>query len=182
MTVDWHTHIVHSPARYAQEEAESLQALLHVANVCESEHVRTRFVKFWLEVAPLLLHLTQSDLGRDGSPDEEMILMDWDTLMNVLVKYDAKGYTCKIHCAGEGRVRRALDVLEKVREENADGPNQEVAHYNAVHEGNCCAPIHEERIAKVGSMTALASNNSESRQRCLRQFPTPPRSSSSRIF
>ncbi|KAF4543337.1 uncharacterized protein LTHEOB_36 [Lasiodiplodia theobromae] len=134
MTVDLHTHIVHSPARYAQEEAEGLQALLHVADVFESECVRTRFVKFWLDGAPLPPHLTQSDLREDGRPDEAMILVDWDTLLGALVKYDAKGYTCKIHCAGEGSVRRALDAIEKVRERNADGPSHEVAHCNAVHE------------------------------------------------
>lgn len=136
MTVDLHTHIVHSPARYAQEESESLQALLQVADVFESEHVKPRFVKFWLDGAPLPPHLTQSNLGEDGRPDESMILVDWDTLLGALIKYDAKGYTCKIHCAGEGSVRRALDAIESVRKQNLNGPSHEVAHCNAVHEGN----------------------------------------------
>lgn len=137
MTVDIHTHIVHSPARYAQEDAETLQALLQVADVFESEHVKPKFVKFWLDGAPLPPNLTQCDIGEDGKPDESMILVDWDTLLGALIKYDAKGYTCKIHCAGEGSVRRALDAIEKVRQRSSSGPSHEVAHCNAIHKGIC---------------------------------------------
>ncbi|GME31354.1 uncharacterized protein LTHEOB_36 [Neofusicoccum parvum] len=133
MTVDIHTHIVHSPARYAQEDAETLQALLQVADVFESEHVKPKFVKFWLDGAPLPPNLTQCDIGEDGKPDESMILVDWDTLLGALIKYDTKGYTCKIHCAGEGSVRRALDAIEKVRQRSSSGPSHEVAHCNAIH-------------------------------------------------
>ncbi|KAH7184469.1 amidohydrolase family-domain-containing protein [Fusarium oxysporum] len=47
--------------------------------------------------------------------------------------YDAKGYTCKVHAAGEGSARLALDILEQVRALNPNGPRHEVAHCNSVH-------------------------------------------------
>ncbi|KAH8896453.1 hypothetical protein GQ53DRAFT_714130 [Thozetella sp. PMI_491] len=48
--------------------------------------------------------------------------------------YDSRGMTCKIHATGQGSVRMALDVLEKVRALNEKGPRHEIAHCNSVHD------------------------------------------------
>ncbi|KAF4339531.1 hypothetical protein FBEOM_6557 [Fusarium beomiforme] len=126
-------HIVHAPETFAAEKAESLHRLIDNADAFSSEHVDARFVKFWIDGAPIPPHFTQCDIGNDGLPNEERLLLTFDELLSALTKHDAKGMTCKIHCAGEGSVRRALDVLEQVRLRNPSGPVHELAYCNAIH-------------------------------------------------
>ncbi|KAH6881730.1 hypothetical protein BKA58DRAFT_407147 [Alternaria rosae] len=52
--------------------------------------------------------------------------------------------TCKIHAAGEGSVRLALNAYEAVRKNNPNGSKHELAHCNAVH------PDDIPRIACLG--------------------------------
>ncbi|KAG4273633.1 hypothetical protein FPRO04_09500 [Fusarium proliferatum] len=98
------------------------------------QHVDARFVKFWMDGVPIPPHFTQCDIGPDGHPNEESLLLTFEELLEALTKHDAKGLTCKIHCAGDGSARRALDVLERVRQSNPSGPVHELAHCNAIHQ------------------------------------------------
>ncbi|KAF5564676.1 hypothetical protein FNAPI_2040 [Fusarium napiforme] len=120
-------HIVHAPESFSQEKAESLHRLIDNAEDFCSQHVDARFVKFWMDGAPIPPHFTQCDIGPDGHPNEDKLLR-FEELLEALIKHDAKGFTCKIHCAGDGSVRRALDVLERVRQSNPSGPVHELAH------------------------------------------------------
>ena len=46
-----------------------------------------------------------------------------------MVRFDAAGLTVKVHCGGEGAVRRALDAVGYARRVNGpDGPRHELAH------------------------------------------------------
>ncbi|KAL2785904.1 amidohydrolase 3 [Aspergillus keveii] len=126
-------HIVHAPETFAAESQESLHQLIDIADTFRSEHVDSRFVKFWMDGAPIPPHFTHCDLGPDGVPDEKKLLIRFDALLSALTQHDARGMTCKIHCAGEGSARRALDALEIVRQLNPAGPRHELAHCNAIH-------------------------------------------------
>jgi predicted amidohydrolase YtcJ len=128
-------HIVHAPETFAAESQESLHQLIDIADTFRSEHVDSRFVKFWMDGAPIPPHFTHCDLGPDGVPDEKKLLIRFDALLSALTQHDARGMTCKIHCAGEGSARRALDALEIVRQLNPAGPRHELAHCNAIHRG-----------------------------------------------
>ncbi|KAE8148729.1 amidohydrolase 3 [Aspergillus avenaceus] len=114
------THIVHAPETFAEESQESLHWLIDVAHTFHSEHVDTRFVRFWMDGAPTPPHFTHSGLDQDGCPDERHLLIDADILFTALSQHDSRGLTCKIHCAGEGN--------------NPEGPRHELAHCNAIHE------------------------------------------------
>ncbi|KAI4651028.1 hypothetical protein J4E93_003387 [Alternaria ventricosa] len=124
-----HTHIVAAPEK-AHEREESLAALLNVAEAFESKHVHTSFVKFFLDGAPLPPQSTQCDLNDHGAPDAKHLLLSYDKLLEQLLKYDARSMTCKIHAAGEGSLRLALDAYEAVRKNNPNGPKHELAHYD----------------------------------------------------
>ena len=134
LNMDIFTHIVHSPETFAAESPESLHRLIDAAENFRSKHVDTRFVKFWLDGAPTPPNFTHCSLQPDG-PDQSQLLIDFDTFLSALTKYDMKGMTCKVHCAGAGSVRRALDTLEIVRQANPTGPRHELAHCQTVHEG-----------------------------------------------
>ncbi|SMQ51213.1 unnamed protein product [Zymoseptoria tritici ST99CH_3D7] len=133
LPLDINTHIVCAPGASTGEREGSLRALLDVADAFESKHVHTGFVKFWLDGAPMPPHPTHCGLTDEGKPDAERVLVEYEKLVDHIVRYDARGMTCKIHVAGEGSVRLALDAYEAVRKQNPNGPKHELAHCNAVH-------------------------------------------------
>lgn len=99
-----------------------------------TEHLDPRFVKIWLDGAPLPPHMTQADLDDDGGIDRSNILVDPEQLAEVVGQFDAAGLGVKIHCAGEGSVRAAFDAFQAVRAANGpDGPRHEVAHCTYIH-------------------------------------------------
>ncbi|EXL70807.1 hypothetical protein FOPG_13427 [Fusarium oxysporum f. sp. conglutinans race 2 54008] len=104
---DIYTHIVSAPGSAVGESEDSLAAQISIDEGFRTKHIHPHFIKFIL----------------DGQ----------DTLLERIKLYDAKGYTCKVHAAGEGSARLALDILEQVRALNPNGPRHEVAHCNSVH-------------------------------------------------
>lgn len=139
LNLDVNTHIVHAPTTFALETAETLHALLDAAEHFRSRHVNTNFVKFWMDGAPIPPHQTHCGLDHEGIPEESKLLIKRDVLLDAITKYDARGMTCKIHCAGNGSARRALDVIEEVRRRNGheNGARHELAHCNSIHKGDC---------------------------------------------
>lgn len=135
LNLDVYTHIVCAPETFAMEPRDSLAALLDVANGFRSKHVHTNFVKLWLDGAPLPPQFTQCNLDAQGRPEQKHMVIGWEFLEEAVTKYDARGMTCKLHVAGEGSARGALDVLERVRKKNPRGPRHELAHCSAIHEG-----------------------------------------------
>ncbi|MBY4274974.1 amidohydrolase [Rhodococcus fascians] len=99
-----------------------------------SNHVDTRFVKFWLDGSPIPPYWTQSCIHDDGTVDEENLLIPQDEMNAAMVRFDAAGLMVKVHCGGEGAIRRALDAVEHARSVNGpDGPRHELAHCCLVH-------------------------------------------------
>ncbi|UOT03270.1 amidohydrolase [Rhodococcus opacus] len=113
-----------------------------------SAHLDTGFIKIWLDGAPLPPHMTQADLDAHGGIDSDNILVEADQLTEVLRGFDAAGLSVKIHCAGEGSVRAALDAFESVRQINgANGPAHEIAH---------CTFIHDDDYKRFGQLNIVA--------------------------
>lgn len=113
-----------------------------------STHLDTGRIKIWLDGSPLPPHMTQADLDARGTVDEANILVADDELAEVLSRFDAAGLSVKIHCAGEGSVRAALDAFEAVRLSNgSDGPVHEIAH---------CPFIHDDDYARFGRLGVVA--------------------------
>ncbi|PHH86799.1 hypothetical protein CDD83_9736 [Cordyceps sp. RAO-2017] len=133
LRLDMHTHIVYAPEWIGEEPAPRLHALLDAASGLASRHVHTRFVKIMLDGVPLAPYFTQAGLTGDGLVDEDKICVD--DVVDAVVRYDARGMTCKIHCTGQGATRRALDAIETARKKNPGGPRHEIAHCSGVHEG-----------------------------------------------
>ncbi|MBG6120430.1 MULTISPECIES: amidohydrolase [unclassified Sphingobium] len=99
-----------------------------------SEHVRTNFVKCWLDGAPLPPFFTEAGLDPGtGNADASSLLIPEDELVQALAGFDRAGLSLKIHCAGEGSVRAALNAVERVRQQNGPGVTHEVAHTTFFH-------------------------------------------------
>jgi predicted amidohydrolase YtcJ len=99
-----------------------------------SEHIDTRFVKIFLDGVPtpartaaMLSAYVPDDHGRalDGGP----VHVGIDTLTTDLIELDRRGYTVKIHTAGDRSVRIALDAIEATREATGNSEKRhELAH------------------------------------------------------
>lgn len=178
LKMDVYAHIVYKPEQLAEESAKTLHQTLDNAASFQSKHLQTNFVKFMLDGAPLPPYYTHAGLTESGEIDESKIQID--DLAEAVARFDARGMTCKIHAAGFGSTRRALDVYEAVRKSNKDGPRHEIAHCNAVHDGKFVSFGHivlspERSIPKLidrrsplnpMQMIIHASSNSTSRPRC----------------
>ncbi|NKX53128.1 amidohydrolase [Arthrobacter mobilis] len=122
-------HLVWKEEGFGGASAAELDRLIEARDAWRSAHVDTGFIKIWLDGAPLPPHMTEAGLTADNAVEESKILIPSDELARALVKFDAEGLTVKIHCAGEGAIRTALDAIAYVREHNGpDGPSHEVAH------------------------------------------------------
>ncbi|MBA6058167.1 amidohydrolase [Pseudomonas juntendi] len=97
-------------------------------------HVDTRFVKCWLDGAPLPPHFTESRIDSENKVDLSKIVISEDDLTAALIRLDRDGLTLKMHCAGEGAARIALNAVERMREHNGNrGPLHEIAHAGFIH-------------------------------------------------
>ena len=100
----------------------------------ELPHVDTGYVKIFLDGVPtasrtalMLQHyLTDAD---HPEPTKGFLLVDPDTLRQDLIALDRAGFTVKLHTAGDGAVRVALDAIEAARKANGhSGLRHQLAH------------------------------------------------------
>lgn len=117
----------------------------------QSRHVDTNFVKCWLDGAPLGPHFTQADIIEGGRIDSRNILIPEEQLTEALIAFDRQGITLKIHCAGEGAARTALNAVAHTRAVNGpDGPLHEIAHAGFIH------PDDRARLASLGVIAEMS--------------------------
>ncbi len=108
--------------------------LISASEANASPNVHSRFAKFFLDGVPtmsrsavMLAPYTLNEQFPESTTGTLMIPVD--ILEADLVALDAAGFTVKIHTAGDGAVRLALDALENVRKRNGDsGLRHELAH------------------------------------------------------
>ncbi|WP_437022831.1 amidohydrolase [Streptomyces sp. enrichment culture] len=129
LTAHVSAHLVWREEGFGMADADELERRIAERDSYATPHVRTGFVKLWLDGVPLPPHHTHAGLRPDGTVDDSWLVIPADELQAALLRFDREGLTVKIHCAAEGAVRVALDAIEAVRKVNgADGPIHEVAH------------------------------------------------------
>ncbi|KAL2830131.1 amidohydrolase 3 [Aspergillus pseudoustus] len=133
LDLDIYTHILAAPTNLTGESEESITRLLDIAEGFRGKHVHPQFVKFIADGAPIPPTLTQADLDDQGRTIEKHLVVGSEQLERLVRLYDSRGKTCKVHAAGQGSVRMVLNVFEKVRTANPNGPRHEIAHCNSVH-------------------------------------------------
>ncbi|SJM67248.1 amidohydrolase [Gulosibacter sp. 10] len=128
-------HLVWRNEAFGMARPDELEEAIAQRDRWASEHVDTRFVKIWIDGAPLPPVPTHATLSEDGREvDGSWLLVAEDELAEAIGRFDAEGLTVKVHCAGEGAVRTCLNAVERVREENGPGVRHEVAHAGFVSE------------------------------------------------
>lgn len=87
-----------------------------------SDHVHTEFVKIFLDGVPTpartaaMLSAYVADEAHGDGFDGGPVHVGLETLTADLIELDKRGYTVKIHTAGDRSVRIALDAIEATRE------------------------------------------------------------------
>lgn len=122
----------------------------------QSDNVHTRFVKVFMDGVPtssrtaaMLAPYTGTDA--DDSASSGMLHLPADLLTRDLIELDKRGYTVKIHTAGDRAVRVALDAIAAVREANGDsGLRHELAHAGYID------PNDLPRFAALGAVADLS--------------------------
>lgn len=146
------THLVWEEEAFSWMSCEQQEKLIARRREFASPHVRTDFVKCWLDGAPLPPHFTQVDVDPETNEvDEANLQISEADLTAMLARLDKEGVTMKIHCAGSGAVRIALNAIEAVRRLNGDaGPVHEIAHAAFIH------PDDRGRFAKLRAVAEMS--------------------------
>lgn len=105
-------------------------ALEAAARQYQSKHVYTKFAKIYLDGVPTSSRsavMLEPYIVDEVFPESTrgILLIEQDMLVKDLVALDKAGFTVKIHTAGDGSVRIALDALEEVRRIRG---NQDLRH------------------------------------------------------
>lgn len=120
--------------RGKRDTAMDVAPLIDISERFSSEHVHTRFAKIFLDGVPtgsrsavmLQPYLLNAEFSE---PTTGMLMVTPEVLAEDIAALDSNGFTVKIHTAGDGAVRIALDAIEQVRKRNGpSGLRHELAH------------------------------------------------------
>jgi predicted amidohydrolase YtcJ len=117
-----------------------------------SQHVDTNFVKIFLDGVPtpartaamLAPYLPDREHGADYTGD---LLVDPTVLAKDLVELDRRGFTVKMHAAGDRAVRVGLDAIEAARRANGTtGLHHELAHAGYIDPADIERFVHLDAV------------------------------------
>lgn len=121
------------PSRPFFEEGAVGEELYAIGGSYRRPHVRPDFVKLFLDgvpmtrtsamLTPYVCHGDHEDPNFKGEP-----YWSRDDLVKSLERCYELGLNAKLHCAGDGSVRLALDAIEAVRKTHGPGPIFQIAH------------------------------------------------------
>ena len=125
--------------RGQRERSFDVAPLIKISEQYASEHVHTRFAKIFLDGVPTASRtavMIEPYLTTEEHPEASRghLLVSQDVLTQDLIKLDAAGFTVKMHAAGDGAVRAALNAIEETRRTNGmSGLRHEIAHAGYIH-------------------------------------------------
>lgn len=129
-------HLVanHQTPREVRNYPLDIDGIVAARDKFQSGHLHIDFVKIFLDGVPTASRtaLMLDDYIVDEEHPQQtrgLLMVEPDTLKGDLIALDKLGFTVKIHAAGDGSVRVALDALQAVREANGpSGLRHELAH------------------------------------------------------
>ncbi len=124
-------HLVWGSEKFGGAPPDELDRLFEDRRAFATDRVDVDATKVWLDGAPLAPYF--SDAGLDpatGEVDPRNLLVDEDTLTGLLVRWRAAGVKPKLHVAGPGAARVALNAIERAypRGSESTAPRPDLAH------------------------------------------------------
>jgi predicted amidohydrolase YtcJ len=105
----------------------------------------------FLDGAPLPPNSTHSMIDPSTNEiDQTHMLFEQDELERLVVDLDSRGLKIKLHAAGTGSFRAALDAIEAARKKNGMTRLHDIAHAHFIH------PADVDRIGPLGVVPELS--------------------------
>ena len=145
-------HLIWGSPKFGGMTNEGLEQLIEGRKRYESTHVDVDFIKIWVDGSPTPPYFTQSDVlaGNDGI-EVERLLFAPATLNDAVMRFDRMGLKVKLHVAGDGATRAALDAIEAARKANPDSNiRHELGHTNLV------TPADMSRFAALNTIAEMS--------------------------
>jgi predicted amidohydrolase YtcJ len=125
------THIVWGSEKWGDASPAELDRLISERAQFATEHIDTDAAKVWLDGAPLPPYFSEAAINpTTDRVEQKNLLVSTEDLAKVLKQWRAAGIKPKLHVAGDGAARVALDAVEiaygGVGNENA--PRPDLAH------------------------------------------------------
>ncbi len=145
-------HLIWGSPQFGGMDNEGLEQLIEQRRDYESEHVDVDFIKIWVDGAPTPPYFTQADvLPGNGGVEFERVLFPSDVLNDAVIRFDRMGLKIKLHVAGDGAARAALDAIEAARKANPGSAiRHELGHTNLV------TPADMPRFAELGVIAEMS--------------------------
>ncbi len=118
LTLQVAAHLIWGSPSFGGRSNAELETLIDSRAKYQTRHVRTDFVKMWIDGSPTPPYFTQSDVDADGKVEQSRILIPPDQLNTMVTRLDQAGIKVKMHVAGAGAARVALDAIAVARKAN----------------------------------------------------------------
>ena len=119
-------HIIWGSPKFARTSNETMERLIDNRKKFTSRHVKTDFVKMWIDGSPTPPYFTEGSIDLETEKvDFKNILIPPDALNKFVVQLDKMGIKVKMHVAGAGAAHVALDAVANARKAN---PQSKIIH------------------------------------------------------
>lgn len=127
-------HLIWGSPKFGLTDNDGLERLIADRKRYASKHVKVDFIKIWVDGSPTPPYFTEAGIDPDTNAiDLAHILIPPPRLNEALIRFDAQGLKVKMHVAGAGAARAALDAIEAARQANPGSTlRHETGHTNLV--------------------------------------------------
>ena len=127
-------HLIWGSPKFGGMSNEGLEELIEQRRRYTSDHVDVDFIKIWVDGSPTPPYFTQSDVFVNNNQIEvERLLFPPAMLNDAVMRFDRMGLKLKLHVAGDGAARAALNAIEAARKTNPVSKiKHELGHTNIV--------------------------------------------------
>ena len=133
LTLQIAAHLIWGNPGFGGMSNEDLLSLIDDRAKYQTQHVGTDFVKMWVDGSPTPPYFTQADIDDRGQVELSRILIPPDKLNQMVARFDKAGIKVKMHVAGAGAARVALDAIEVARKANPQSSiRHELGHTNLI--------------------------------------------------
>ena len=144
-------HLIWGSPQFGGMDNDGLEQLIEQRGDYASGHVDVDFIKIWVDGAPTPPYFTQADVLPDGAIEFDRVLFPADVLNDAVIRFDRMGLKIKLHVAGDGSARAALDAVEAARNANpGSSTRHELGHTNLV------TPDDMPRFAELGVIAEMS--------------------------
>lgn len=135
LTLDVAAHLVYGNQSFGWDSNKDLLSLIEQRENYRSEHIYPDFIKFWVDGEPLPPWFTSASLDpQSGKIETKDLFFQANELAELVTRFDAEGLTCKLHAAGQGGSRIAIDAIAAAHRKNpASTLRHELGHAQSIH-------------------------------------------------